>query len=65
MQDNAAAVNPATKSRDMQSGMMITAGRTNHMIAGNIMWNPAYRQHVLQTTGKNWGAATRGSVNGK
>ncbi|AZY51392.1 hypothetical protein [Bordetella avium] len=58
-------VNPKTTRRDMQSGMMVTAGRTNHMIAGNTMWNPAYRQHVLQNMGKNWGAATGGSVNGK
>lgn len=47
-------VNPKTTRRDMQSGMMVTAGRTNHMIAGNTMWNPAYRQHVLQNMGKNW-----------
>lgn len=56
------AVNPKTTRRDMQSGMMITAGRTNHMIAGNTMWNPAYKQHVLQNMGKNWGKATGGSV---
>ncbi|KAK65383.1 hypothetical protein [Bordetella bronchiseptica] len=58
-------VNPKTTRRDMQSGMMVTAGRTNHMIAGNTMWNPAYRQHILQNMGKNWGPATDGSVNGK
>ncbi|WP_223850483.1 hypothetical protein [Bordetella hinzii] len=58
-------VNPKTTRRDMQSGMMVTAGRTNHMIAGNTMWNPAYRQHVLHNMGKNWGPATGGSVNGK
>ncbi len=58
-------VNPKTTRRDMQSGMMVTAGRTNHMIAGNTMWNPAYRQHVLQNMGTNWGPATGGSVNGK
>lgn len=46
-------------------GMMANAGRTNHMIAGNTMWNPAYRQHVLLNMGKNWGPATGGSVNGK
>lgn len=46
-------VNPKTTRRDMQPGMMVTAGRTNHMIAGNTMWNPAYRQHVLQNMGKN------------
>lgn len=56
-------VNPKTTRRDMQSGMMVTAGRTNHMIAGKTMWNPAYRQHVLQNMGKNWGPATGGSVN--
>ena len=54
-----------TTRRDMQSGMMVTAGRTNHMIAGNTMWNPAYRQHVLQNMGKNWGPTKGGSVNGK
>ncbi|WP_025513671.1 type IV secretion system protein [Bordetella trematum] len=58
-------VNPKTTRRDMQSGMMVTAGRTNHMIAGNTMWNPAYRQHVLQNMGKHWGPASGGSVDGK
>ena len=58
-------VNPKTTRRDIQSGMMVTAGRNNHMIAGNTMWNPAYRQHVLQNMGKNWGPATDGSVSGK
>lgn len=58
-------VNPKTTRRDMQSGMMVTAGRSNHMIAGNTMWNPAYRQHVLQNMGKHWGPATGGSVTGK
>lgn len=55
-------VNPKTTRRDMQSGMMVTAGRSNHMIAGNTMWNPAYRQHVLQNMGKHWGPAAGGSV---
>ncbi|WP_242663393.1 hypothetical protein [Achromobacter denitrificans] len=54
-QDIGNVVNSRTTRRDMQSGMMVTAGRTNHMIAGNTMWNPAYRQHVLQNMGKNWG----------
>ncbi len=58
-------VNPKTTRCDMQSGMMVTAGRTNHMIAGNTMWIPAYRQQVLQNMGKKWGPATGGSVNGK
>ena len=58
-------VNPKTTRRDMQSGQMVTAGRTNHLIAGNTMWNPAYKQHVLQNMGKNWGPASGGSVDGK
>ncbi|MCT9115122.1 hypothetical protein N6G02_03175 [Cupriavidus gilardii] len=55
--------NPKTTRRDMQSGMMVTAGRSNHMIAGNTLWNPAYRQHVLQILGKYWGPTAGGSVN--
>ena len=58
-------VNPKTTRRDMQSGMMVTAGRTNHMIAGNTMWNPAYKQHVLQNIGKNWGLAKGGKITGQ
>ena len=58
-------VNPKTTRRDMQSGMMVTAGRTNHMMAGNTMWNPAYRQHVMQNMGKNWGPAKGGKVTGQ
>jgi type IV secretion system protein VirB6 len=54
--------NPMTTRRDMQSGMMVTARRGNHLIAGNTMWNPAYRQHVAQNMGKNWGRASGGSV---
>lgn len=59
------AVNPKTTRRDMQSGMMVTAGRTNHMMAGNTMWNPAYRQHVMANLGKNWGPAKGGKVTGQ
>ncbi len=55
-------VDPMTTRRDMQSGMMTTARRSNHMVAGNTMWNPAYRQHVLQNMGKNWGRASGGTV---
>ncbi len=51
--------------RDMQSGMMVTGGRLNHLAAGNTMWNPAYRQHVMQNMGKNWGPASGGSINNK
>jgi type IV secretion system protein VirB6 len=52
---------PSTR-RDMESGMMVTAGRTNHLAAGNTLWNPAYRQHVMQNLGKNWGRAKGGKV---
>jgi len=55
-------INPMTTRRDMQSGMMVTARRGNHLIAGNTMWNPAYRQHVAQNMGKNWGRASGGSI---
>ena len=55
--------NPMSTRRDMQSGMMTTARRANHMVAGNTMWNPAYRQHVISNMGKNWGRARGGSVN--
>jgi type IV secretion system protein VirB6 len=56
------AVNPVSTRRDMESGMMTTARRANHLVAGNTMWNPAYRQHVMQNMGKNWGKATGGQV---
>jgi type IV secretion system protein VirB6 len=55
-------VNPMTTRRDMQSGMMVTARRANHLLAGNTVLNPAYRQHVMQNLGKNWGRATGGSI---
>jgi len=57
-------LNRQTTRRDMQSGMMVTGGRLNHLSAGNTMWNPAYRQHVMQNMGKNWGPASGGSVKG-
>lgn len=55
-------MNRQSTRRDMQSGMMVTGGRLNHLAAGNSMWNPAYRQHVLQNLGKNWGPAKGGDV---
>ena len=58
-------VNGQTTRRDMQSGQMVTAGRLNHLAAGNTVWNPAYRQHVMQNLGKNWGKAKGGDVTGK
>lgn len=56
-------VDPMTTRRDLQSGMMSTARRSNHMVAGNTAWNPAYRQHLKQNLGRNWGRARGGSVN--
>ncbi|RYZ91360.1 MAG: type IV secretion system protein [Proteobacteria bacterium] len=58
-------LNPMSTRRDMQSGMMTTARRGNHLVAGNTMWNPAYRQHVISNMGKNWGHATGGSAKAK
>ena len=55
-------MNRQSTRRDMQSGMMVTGGRLNHLAAGNSMWNPAYRQHVLQNLGKNWGPAKGGDI---
>lgn len=55
-------INGPSTRRDLESGMMVTAGRTNHMIAGNTMFNAAYRQHVFSNMGKNWGKAKGGSV---
>jgi type IV secretion system protein VirB6 len=56
------AINGRSTRRDMQSGQMVTAGRLNHMVAGNTLWNPAYKQHVMENMGKNWGRAKGGSV---
>ncbi|ECT4311274.1 type IV secretion system protein [Escherichia coli] len=64
MRTAANIVNAPSTRRDMQSGMMVTGGRLNHLIAGNTIWNPAYRQHVMQNLGKNWGRAKGGKVSG-
>lgn len=58
-------LNAQSTRRDMQSGQMVTAGRMNHLAAGNTVWNPAYRQHVMQNMGKNWGKAQGGKVSGQ
>lgn len=55
-------LNRQSTRRDMQSGMMVTAGRLNHLAAGNSMVNPAYRQHVTSNIGKNWGKAKGGKA---
>jgi type IV secretion system protein VirB6 len=50
-------VNPIKTRHDLASGQRVTARASSHMMAGNTMWNPAYRQHVMQNMGKNWGKA--------
>lgn len=55
-------VDPRSTRRDLESGMMTTARRSNHLVAGNTVANPAYRQHVLQQAGKNWGRAKGGKA---
>ena len=55
----AGAVNAPSTRRDLESGMMTTAGRLNHLAAGNAVWNPRYARHVLGQFGKNWGLPER------
>jgi type IV secretion system protein VirB6 len=55
-------VDPMTTRRDMQSGMMTTARRSNHLVAGNTIANPAYRQHVMQNLTRNWGRRKGGKI---
>lgn len=57
-------LNRQSTRRDMQSGMMVTGGRLNHLMAGNTVWNPAYRQHVMSNMGKNWGRKKGGKATG-
>jgi type IV secretion system protein VirB6 len=55
-------INPDSTRRDLESGMMASGSRFDHLIAGNTVFNPAYRQHVMQNIGKNWGWQKGGSV---
>lgn len=57
-------VNPISTRRDMQSGMMTSGSRLDHLIAGNTVMNPAYRQAIMQNLGKNWGRARGGKTSG-
>ena len=56
------AINAKSTRRDLQSGMQSTAGRLNHMAAGNTVLNPAYSQHLMRQMGKNWGLSKGGAV---
>lgn len=58
----AQAINPKSTRRDLQSGMQSTAGRLNHLAAGNTVLNPAYSQHLMRQMGKNWGLSKGGKV---
>jgi type IV secretion system protein VirB6 len=56
------ALDPVRTRRDMQSGMMSTARRSNHLVAGNTILNPAYRQALRENLGKYWGKSKGGTV---
>lgn len=60
-----AVLNPVSTRRDLESGMMTTAGRLNHLAAGNTAINPRYLQHVMSNLNKNWGWREGGAVTGK
>lgn len=53
---------PVSTRRDLQSGHLVTARRSNHLVAGNTALNPAYLQHVKQNMFKNYGRAKGGKV---
>jgi len=55
-------VNPVSTRRDLQSGMMASGRRLDHLVAGNTVLNPAYRQALRENLGKNWGAARGGTA---
>lgn len=55
-------LNPTSTRRDMQSGMMSTGTRLDHMVAGNTILNPAYRQAIKDNIGRNWGTKRGGKV---
>ena len=56
------AADPVSTRRDLQSGMLTTARRSNHLVAGNTIANPAYLQNVKQNAMKNWGMSKGGRV---
>jgi len=55
-------LNPTSVRRDLQSGMMTSGTRADHLVAGNTVMNPAYRQALRQNLGRNWGPARGGSA---
>lgn len=56
------AINPTSTRRDLESNMMVTRSRADHLIAGNSMINPAYSQRALGQIGKNYSRWQGGSV---
>jgi len=58
------ALNPVSTRRDLQSGMMTSGSRMDHLSAGNTVLNPAYRQALRENMGRNWGAARGGGIKG-
>lgn len=58
------AINPVSTRRDMNTGMMVSGTRADHMASGNTMWNPRYRQAVSEQMFRHWGRSQGGSVKG-
>jgi len=54
--------NPKPTRRDMQSGMMVTNSHVGHLVSGNTILNPAYRQYMRENLLKNWKRASGGKV---
>lgn len=57
-------MNPVSTRRDLQSGMMATGTRLDHLMAGNTVLNPAYRQAIRENIGRNWASKRGGKVSG-
>lgn len=57
-------LNPTSTRRDLQSGMMATGTRMDHLMAGNTVLNPAYRQAIRENIGRNWASKRGGKVSG-
>ena len=58
----ARVINPISTRRDLQSGMLARSSRAGHLIAGNTIANPAYRQHLVQQFGRNWSRKAGGRL---
>jgi type IV secretion system protein VirB6 len=58
------AFNPISTRRDLQTGMMTSGSRLDHLMSGNTVMNPAYRQAIMQNLGRNWGRTRGGKASG-